>query len=291
MGIDLCPMKTCSYDCVFCQLGRTKKTTIQRKEFYPLKDIKEEIADWLKHDGHAEYITLAGSGEPTLYSNFGEIIDFIHTQTDIPVLLLSNGSLFWKTEVRDAAAKADVVKLSLSAWNQNLFENINNPAPEITFNRMFQGELKFREEYSGELVIEVFLLAGVNAILGDMKKIAELVNKIKPDKIHLNSVSRPVSKYLDYRVEPEKITSFTELFIPPAEIPQEVKKTPVINKEFNENEIFELIKRRPVTLDQLSQTFGIHPNEIAKITGRLIRADKIFVEEFNHKQYFKINPN
>ena len=208
LGIDLCPMKTCSYDCIFCQLGKTKTKTIKCKEFFPLEKICDEIAHWLKTDGNAEYITLAGSGEPTLYSRFGEVIDFIHTKTDIPVLILSNGSLFWQPEIREAATKADVVKLSMSAWNQNLFDNINRPDSVITFERMIEGEIKFRKEFKGQLILEVFLLAGINAIQMDVRKIAD--------------------------------------------------------------------------------TFAVHPNEITKITGRLLRNNKLFMKSENGKKYFNI---
>ena len=288
LGVDLCPMKTCSYDCIFCQLGRTTKKTIIREEFFPLEEICDEIAHWVKTDGNAEYITLAGSGEPTLYSRFGELIDFIHSKTDVPVLLLSNGSLFWQPEVREAAAKADVVKLSMSAWNQNLFENINRPDLSITFERMIEGEIAFRNEYKGKLILEVFLLLGINAIHTDVLKIAEFANKISPDTIHLNTVTRPAAEDFAYSVNQEELKEFAGLFIPKAEIPTEISGNPLLNKDINEDIIIDLIQRRPVTLNQLVDTFGVlHPNEIAKITGKLLRNGKIIMKNENNKNYFK----
>ena len=228
LGIDLCPMKTCSYDCIFCQLGRTTEKTVKREEFFPLEEICNEIAHWLQTDGHAEYITLAGSGEPTLYSRFGELIDFIHSKTDIPVLLLSNGSLFWQTEVREAASKADVVKLSMSVWNQNLFDSINRPAPEVTFEDMISGEIAFREKYKGKLILEVFLLNGINAIPADVRKIAKFTNQIRPDIIHLNTVTRPAAEDFAHSVARKKMERFSAMFTPHAEIPSEVSGTPLL---------------------------------------------------------------
>jgi wyosine [tRNA(Phe)-imidazoG37] synthetase (radical SAM superfamily) len=279
LGIDLCPMKTCSYDCIFCQLGRTKETTSKRNEFFPLKEICNEIIHWLQTGGQAEYITLAGSGEPTLYSRFGELVDFIHSKTDIPVLLLSNGSLFWQPEVQDAAAKVDVVKLSMSAWNQDLFEKINRPVQEVTFERMINGEIEFRKQYTGKLIQEIFLLAGINSTKSDVRKIAQFVNQIKPDTIHFNTVTRPAAEEFAHSVTKNEMEQFSGMFTPHAEIPPEVSGTPLLNKDIDEEKILDLIRRRPATLKQLADTFGAHPNVIAKITGKFMREGKIIMKE------------
>ena len=287
LGVDLCPMKTCSYDCIFCQLGKTPQKTIKRKEFFPLEQICDEISHFLKTDGNAEYITLAGSGEPTLYSRFGELIDFIHSKTDIPVLLLSNGSLFHQAEVREAASRADVVKLSMSAWNQNLFNSINRPDPAITFADMLAGEIEFRKIFKGRLVLEVFVLTGINATTTDIKKIAKITNKIKPDVIHLNTVTRPPAENFACSVDKEKMERFSTMFTPTAEIPVEISGTSLLNKDIDEEKILDLIRRRPITLKQLADTFSVHPNEIAKITGKFLRNNKIIMENKYGENYFK----
>ncbi len=288
MGIDLCPMKTCSYDCIFCQLGRTNKKTAGRREFFPLGEICDELGHWLKTDGHAEYITLAGSGEPTLYSRFGELIDFIHGQTNIPVLLLSNGSLFKLPEVREAASKADVVKLSMSAWNQNLFDTINRPVRELTFEDMAAGEIEFRNNFKGKLILEVFLLSGINATMADVRKIAKITDRIKPEMIHLNTVTRPPAEGFACAVDKKKLERFATLFTPVAKIPTELSENALVNKDINEEMIIDLIQRRPVTPKQLADTFGAHPNEIAKLTGKLLRCGKIAMVNQHNENYFKI---
>ncbi|MDD5727708.1 MAG: radical SAM protein [Victivallales bacterium] len=287
LGIDLCPMKTCSYDCVFCQLGSTGRKTIKREEFFPLPEICGEIASWLRADGKADYITLAGSGEPTLYSRFGELIDFIHGKTDIPVLLLTNGSLLWQPEVRRQAAAADVVKLSMSVRDQASFEIINRPDPAITFENMVAGEIAFRKEYKGRLVLEVFLLEGINAEDEVVRKITGFTDQIRPDTIHLNTVTRPAAEGFARPVGREKLEHFAAMFTPPAEIPAEISGTPVSDKAIDEEKVLALIRRRPVTLQQLAATFGIHPNEMAKLTGRLLRDGKIVSTNENGNRYFK----
>lgn len=118
LGVDLTPYKTCTLDCVFCQLGRTTKKTVTRQEYVPTDRVLAELEQWLKSDGKADYITLSGSGEPTLHSRFGEVLEFIRANSKIPAVLLSNGMMLYLPEVRAAAAYANVLKVSLSAWDQ-----------------------------------------------------------------------------------------------------------------------------------------------------------------------------
>ena len=113
LGVDLVPLKTCSYDCIYCQLGNTTCRTTERKEWVPLDDVVLELKDRLS--ARPDYITLSGSGEPTLYSRGGELIDRIKAMTDVPVAVLTNGSLLWQKEVRKQLMKADLVIPSLDA--------------------------------------------------------------------------------------------------------------------------------------------------------------------------------
>ena len=163
LGIDVTPFKTCSFDCIFCQCGCTTTHAAERGEFVPFDEVCAELEKWLAEDGAADYITFAGSGEPTLYSRLGELIDFIKARTDIPLIVLSNGTLLHQPEVREETAKADIVKVSLSAWDDESFQTINRPAPGLLFETMKTGEQNFRNQFAGELWLEVFLMQGVNA--------------------------------------------------------------------------------------------------------------------------------
>ena len=133
LGVDLTPHKTCSLDCVFCQLGRTTEKTIARQEYVPTDKVLAELAEWLDRDGQADYITLSGSGEPTLHSGFGKVLEFIRSKSVIPAVLLTNGTMLQLPEVREAAACANVVKISLSAWNQASYEWVNRPHNQLRF--------------------------------------------------------------------------------------------------------------------------------------------------------------
>ena len=128
LGVDLTPYKTCTFDCIFCQLGRTTNQTFDRKEYVPVREVIDELDNWIKSSGEADYITLAGSGEPSLHSRFGEVIEFVRRSSSVPVALLTNGSLLKYADVRTAASNANVVKVSLSAGTQALFEYIKPTA-------------------------------------------------------------------------------------------------------------------------------------------------------------------
>ncbi|MCK4583355.1 radical SAM protein, partial [Candidatus Bathyarchaeota archaeon] len=148
LGVDLVPFKTCTCDCIYCQLGRTTNKTIERKEWVPTDSVIEQFKE--KLDSNPDYITLSGSGEPTLFSQLEELISRIKDITDIPVAVLTNGSLLWLPEVRRTLKPADLVVPSLDAGSNQIFQYVNRPHHDITFSKMLEGLVKFRDEYDGK---------------------------------------------------------------------------------------------------------------------------------------------
>jgi len=262
LGIDVTPMKTCSFDCVFCQLGRTTQLITERDEFVPFADVCAEIEQWLKTNGGADVITFAGSGEPTLYSHLGELIDFIKVRTDIPVIVLSNGTLLHRPDVRGETARADIVKVSLSAWDDESFKTINRPAPGLTFKELVAGERAFRTEFSGELWIEVFLMDDINADPKQVARIAALASEIHPDKIHLNTAVRPPAESSVHPVASEKLEALCGLFTPRAEVIASFATDAQSGGELNTENLIELIRRHPATAAQLAEMFGVKPGAL-----------------------------
>ena len=184
LGVDLNPYKTCNLDCVFCQLGITTEKTVTRQEYVPADEVLAELEEWLKRDGRADYITLSGSGEPTLHSRFGEVLAFICSKSTIPAVLLTNGTMLYLKEVRDAASLANVVKVSLSAWNQASYGWVNRPHPQLRFDHLIEGQKAFRAQFNGQLWMEIFLIGGINSTAANVRKIAALAEGIGPDRIH-----------------------------------------------------------------------------------------------------------
>jgi wyosine [tRNA(Phe)-imidazoG37] synthetase (radical SAM superfamily) len=256
LGIDVTPFKTCSFDCVFCQCGCTTKLISERAEFVLFEEVCAELSQWLKEDGAADVITFAGSGEPTLYSRLGELIDFIKERTGIPVMVLSNGTQLHRIAVRDELMRADRVKISLSAWDDDSFRKINRPAAGLSFAQLLAGEREFRREYSGELWLEVFLMEGVNATPGQVEKIAGFAREIRPDRIHLNTAVRPPAEADALPVSKEKLASFCDLFSPRAEVIASFSAEAGSAPDLNVENVVHLIRRHPATAAQLAQNFG-----------------------------------
>jgi len=278
LGVDLTPYKTCSHDCVFCQLGRTTNKTIDREEYVPAEAVLEELGEWLKRDGKAEYVTLSGSGEPTLHSRFGKVFRFVRENGPIKTVLLTNGSLFHLPEVRNAASQAHIVKVTLSAWDQASYGWVNRPHPDLDFEKLVGGIKAFRDQFKGELWIEVFLVAGMNSMTSDVAKIAALVDHLEPDRVHLNTAVRPPAEDFVGPLSRERMVSLCNLFHTMPEVIAEYKVKACLGMEANQEKIMCMLRRRPCTAEEIAGTFGMHFNEISKYLGNLMRGGKIHTE-------------
>ncbi|MCD6224292.1 MAG: radical SAM protein [Deltaproteobacteria bacterium] len=286
LGVDLNIYKKCSLDCVFCQLGRTTEKTITRQEYVPTDMVLAELEDWLKTSGKADYITLSGSGEPTLHSRFGEVLQFIHKNSKIPAVLLTNGTMLHLPEVRDAASLADIVKVSLSAWDQDSYELVNRPHTQARFEQLVEGQKAFRAQFKGELWIEIFLVGGMNSTPDDVRKIAALAKEISPDRIHLNTAVRPPAEDFAAALSKEHMEALTHLFQPVAEVIAEFSTKHAEYLQVNQQTIFSMLQRRPCTADQIADIFGMHLNEVSKYLGKLMRTDQILAERKNNTIYY-----
>lgn len=287
LGVDLTPRKTCSLNCVFCQLGRTPSTTVERRAYVPTAEVLAELRDWLDGGGQADYISLAGSGEPTLHSEFGTVLQFIRDHSAIPTALLTNSTLLHLPQVREAAARAHVVKASLSAWNQASFGWINRPHEQLRFADLLAGLQAFRTEFSGQLWLEVFLLGGMNAVPADVRKIAALAATIAPNRIQLNTAVRPPAEEFAEPLSRTQLEELARLFEPPAEVIAEFDRDAAGRFEVNLESIRAMLQRRPCTAEQIARTFGLHPNEVAKYLGRLVREKRIRSETRNGETYYR----
>ena len=286
LGVDLTPYKTCSLDCVFCQLGTTTKKTIHRQELVPTDSVLAELAEWLKKDGQADYITLSGSGEPTLHSGFGKVLEFIRLKTTIPAVLLTNGTMLQFPEVREAAAAANVVKVSLSAWDHPSYGWVNRPHKQLQFNQLVKGQKDFRAQFKGQLWMEVFLIAGMNSMPADVAKIADHAQEIGPDRIQLNTAVRPPAEDFATALSEDRMQSLRHLFHPTAEIIAEFKAKHNNPIQANQATIFSMLQRRPCTAEQIADIFGMHLNEVSKYLGKLMRTDQIRAQREKTAVYY-----
>lgn len=279
LGVDLVPFKTCTYDCVYCQLGRTTNKTIERKEYITLSEVTAELKRKLAAGGEKpEYIGIAGSGEPTLHSGIGDLIREIKAMTDIPVAVVTNGSLLWMSEVQDDLMAADLVLPSLDAGDEELFRYVNRPHKELSFDRMVAGLAEFTERFPGEVWLEVFLLGGVTGLPVEAKKIASIIERIRPARVQLNTVMRPPAEEYAFALSPERLRALKSLFPSVVDIVHEPgaghSHTPVAS-DTDDKEILDLLGRRPCTCADVAAGLGMHAAEALKQLEALFAAGRI----------------
>jgi wyosine [tRNA(Phe)-imidazoG37] synthetase (radical SAM superfamily) len=289
LGIDLTPFKTCTLDCVFCQLGKTTNKTCDRKAYVPADSVKKEIENWLDEGGTADYLTLSGSGEPSLHSGFGEILAFIAGRSEIPSVLLTNATLLHLPEVRDSACNARVVKVSLSAWDQASFELINRPCEGLNFESLVEGQKELRRQFDGDIWMEVVLLDGMNTDEEALKKIAALAEEIGPDKIHLNTAVRPPAEVYAEAVPSSRLAGYTSFFNPVAEVVAAFSSRQAENTAVRGEVILATLRRRPCTAEQIADSFGMHLNEVSKYLGHMLHGGKIRSEHTQSGVYYSVS--
>ena len=188
-GIDLIcrARKICSFDCIYCQLGKIGRKTLERNVYVQtekvLKDL-EEVLPKIK----ADVITFSGTGEPTLAKNLEEIIDFLRRKTSLTLAILTNSTLFFDEEVQKALNKLDIVVAKLDVFDEDSFKKINRPAKGISFEKYLQGINSFRKNYSGKFALQMMFIKENKNFA---RKMAEIAREIKPDEIQINTPLRP----------------------------------------------------------------------------------------------------
>ena len=267
LGIDLVPFKTCPYDCIYCQLGRTTDLTLERKPYVPAAPLVAECRQALQTKQPPDMISLAGSGEPTLNSAIGDVLRGLKSFTEIPVAVLTNGALLWQKEVQEALMPADRVLPSLDAGHGRLFQKVNRPHPDLSFERMVAGLADFTHRFSGEVWLEVLLLAGLSDTEAEVEKIAAWVNQIQPARVQLNTACRPPAESTAAAVPVHRLHALAPLFPCPVDIIARAAShapSPRPGNTVHEDEIIAMLGRRPCTAGDVADGLGMHINEALK---------------------------
>ncbi|MFC1787593.1 radical SAM protein [Halobacteriota archaeon] len=253
-----------------------------------MKELKESLTKGEEID----YITFSGSGEPTLNSKIGEMIREIRQITDIPVAVLTNGSLLFEAEVRDELRNADLVLPSLDAVKQNIFEMVNRPHEGLVIGKIIEGLKKFRKEFDNEIWLEVMLVKGINDDVSDVKRMADVISEIDPDKIQLNTVVRPPCEPFVIPLNTIKMKEICKMLSEKAEIitSHDRRALKAYEKKI-EDEIVMLLKRRPCTIGDISSFLGIHRNEIVKYIEVLEDEKKVMKKRYGSQSYLVVSEN
>ncbi len=308
LGLDIVPSKVCTLDCIYCEVGLTTKKTIERREYVPVAAVLGELKARLEKGLRADFITITGSGETTLNSRLGFLIDEIKKITSIPVAVLTNGTLFYLPDVRRDCTKADVVLPSLDAADEQTFAMINRPHPDISVEKVVEGLIEFRKEYRGKIWLEVFIVDGVNTGQPEIMAIKNAIALIKPDKVQLNTAVRPTAEPGVKKVEEDKLLLIARTLGPDCEVIADFSKrgaphkdgplsTPARRQEdtaaadgdaqTRAEDLLSILKRRPCSLEDICQGLGLDKNLASKYVAELQSRGHVSSERIGGVVFFK----
>jgi wyosine [tRNA(Phe)-imidazoG37] synthetase (radical SAM superfamily) len=278
LGMDIIPFKTCSLDCLYCECGPTNHLTMERQSFFPPQRLLDELQSVLPDIPHLDYITFSGSGEPTLNTDLGWLIKGIKKISNVPVAVLTNGTLMYLNYVRSDLRLADVILPSLDAATQAAFASINQPHHGLDLERIIAGLVALRSEFPGKIWLEIFIVKGVNDREIEIAALHRAMQRIKPDKIQLNTLDRPPAyagvQSADF-VTLEKIRAgWPDL---PVEIIKRTnRREEILAFSLNlENSLLNTLRRRPLTLADLVALTGKEENELRQYLDVLEKEKKI----------------
>jgi wyosine [tRNA(Phe)-imidazoG37] synthetase (radical SAM superfamily) len=287
LGVDVVPYKTCTFNCVYCECGATTDLTCERREFYPLEEILDELRDSLAEITEPpDAITLSGAGEPTLYSRMGELIDRIGESTGIPVAVITNSSLLSLPSVREETGRADIVLPSLDAALPGPFSRLNRPHPSITLEAVMDGLGTFLDGYSGKVLFEILLLEGYNTDEEDLEALADFISRHRIDSIQLNTAVRPGTERGIVPLSRKRLEGICRSFGPKCEIVASVG-TRASHEEFaSADRILSMIERRPCTAEDIHHALGVPIPGVVKLLGIMIENGLINSEEHDGETFY-----
>ncbi len=263
LGVDLIPAKTCTYDCLYCQVGRTTQKTVQTNAFVPIEGLIDELKKRLEIFT-PDAVTLSGSGEPTLYSEIDQVIAAIKRVTDTKIAILTNGSLFWKDDVRRGVSGANIIMPTLTTAFEETFRTIHRPHAELRLKSIIEGLKHLRQIYDGQIFLEVFFLAGLNDSARELEALKGVIEVVCPDRIQLNTVVRPPADQSAISLDMERLKEIRDFFGDKAEIIAEAplrktrgKRDPIVES------ILEMAKRRPLRASDIATLFNM-PLQVAE---------------------------
>jgi wyosine [tRNA(Phe)-imidazoG37] synthetase (radical SAM superfamily) len=287
LGVDLIPPKTCTYDCLYCEVGPTTHQTLQRIS-YRTDAIIRELADYLKTPGpRPDVITLAGSGEPTLNLGLGLIIRQLKEMTDIPVTVLTNGALLYLPEVRRELAAADVVLPSLDAAREETYAAINRPLPELTLISLLEGLTAFRGEHRGQIWLEVMLLKGLNDTEEELALLRRAIQEIAPDKIQLNTAVRPVVAAAARPLDQDEMEAAAAFLGGPVSVIASFNRADIAGEQCPDDAFVEMLSRRPMTATDLAQALGLPLGQVQAQLKRLKESGLISFNQYHDQEFYR----
>jgi len=288
LGIDLVPFKTCSLDCPYCQLGKTTHKTVRRRAYGSPEEIISELRDALQQHQKIDYITIGGSGEPTLSTHLGGLLSSVKEITSIPVAVLTNGTLLHREQVRNELLAADLVIPSLDAVSEDVFVRINRPHPQLTVSRMIAGLKRFREVFPGKLWLEIMLVRGVNDSPEEIGKMKSVIASIAFDKVQLNTPVRPSPDRTLTPLTEQELTDLKGFLGEPCEVIAEFTGKQYVPEKAMQERMITMISRHPLNLADLSSSLGVPQAELTKLICCLEDQGRIESRQHGDECYYHL---
>jgi wyosine [tRNA(Phe)-imidazoG37] synthetase (radical SAM superfamily) len=292
LGIDLLQRKICTLDCIYCECGHTIDLTDEIDEYSPAGEVIAELDSFLESGPVLDAITFSGSGEPTLCSSIGEIIN--HLKSKYPqyrIVVLTNGTLLHMPEVRERLKNSDVVMPSLDAVSEDVFQKIYRAGSVSSPDKLIKGIKQFRSEFKGKIILEIFIIPGVNDSQEELEKLKRASEEIKPDGIQLNTLHRPSAEKWIKRADYGQLEKIRDFFSPlPVEIigsPSGKTEAAVVDNL--QERIIATLKRRPSTADDLISALGSERNNMEKNLAEMIDRGIVNIEENARGVFYILN--
>jgi len=271
LGIDIIPHKVCTLNCIYCELGRTTRLTLERKPYVRATDILHELDAVLPTITPPDHLTFSGSGEPTLNSDIGEMIRGAHLISSLPVAVITNGTTLIDPEVRRDLRSAQVVLPSLDAATECTFHRIDRPHGRVRFNEVLQGIKAFRDEFPGLLWLEILFVKGLNDTPEEIAALRDAINQIKPDRVQLNTVIRPAAEEHVAGLTASELDIVCRQLGEDCEVPMEVGHHSEMSEEVRDA-ILQCVMKTPKTLPQIAFQLHCHRDELVHYITELLRS-------------------
>jgi wyosine [tRNA(Phe)-imidazoG37] synthetase (radical SAM superfamily) len=258
LGVDIIPRKFCSFDCIYCQVGKTTNQEIQRKSFFDVQEVVDEVVEACDPQNHIDVVTFSGSGEPTLNVDIGRMIKEIKKRVDIPVSVITNSSLLYDEDVRQDLKFADIILPSLDAASEDIFHYINRPHALIELDLIIKSLKKLRNEYEGKIWLEIMFIKDINDDAEELEKFKKIIGLLGVDKVQLNTVTRPPKDDAAKGISQPELRKTSRFFGDNCEVVCSFKKIrPKKDIEDRAITILDMLKRRSLTLDDIVKTTGL----------------------------------
>jgi len=305
LGVDLFTDKICNLNCIYCEVGPTVRLTCDRGAYTPTDEILLELERFFSRPGYKkdiDTVTITASGEPTLHAGLGRILSFLRNQVDTRIALLTNGTTLDDETVRREVSLADVVIPSLDAALPESFRRLDRPARCLDLEKVIEGLVTFSRQFAGQLWLEILFAEGINDDDRDLQALAEVIARMRLDRIQINTVARPPLESFARPLTKARLqeighffqTRFADIPVdllaqgaPTVDVAGDRQRAEPVSERITE--IIEMLRRRPCTAADINKTFHLGGSEkVEQSLEPLVRSGQLRLRQYGDRKYYQI---